>query len=210
MIETTQDVVVAPAPHKRLNAADRRRQLLDVAKKLFAQNGYRNTTTANIAKAANVTEPILYRHFRSKKNLFLEVINEIRHDTLDQWREMSATKEDPLEALRVVASSFQYALQKHGLEYRVAHRALAEVNDPDVADVLRDFYSDEAEFFTDLIRKGQQSGRFRGNIDPRLTAWSIIRQALAYSLTEPLGIPVYKEPGHYDRVVETTFSTLLL
>lgn len=209
MTDTPAESTEESLAHKRLNAADRRRQLLDVAKRLFAQNGYRNSTTANIAKAANVTEPILYRHFRSKKNLFLEVINEIRRETLDQWREMAATKEDPLEALRLIASSFQYALQKHGLEYRVAHRALAELNDKDVAEVLRDFYTNEAEFFTELIRKGQNIGRFRTTIDPRLAAWCIIRQAVAYSLTEGLGVPMYQEPGHYDRVVEATFSMLL-
>jgi len=209
MVETESRVADESAGSRRLNAADRRRQLLNVAKKLFAQNGYKLTTTANIARAANVTEPILYRHFRSKKNLFLEVINEIRRETLDRWRAIAATHDDPLEALRLIASSFQYARQKHGLEYRVVHRALAEVNDRDVAELLRSFYCDEADFFTDLIRKGQQVGRFRQDIDPRLAAWSIIRQGLAYSLTEPLGISFYQEPEHYDRVVEMTFDVLL-
>jgi AcrR family transcriptional regulator len=208
MVETITESVDEIAAPKRLNAADRRRQLLNVAKRLFAQNGYKFTTTANIAKAANVTEPILYRHFRSKKNLFLEVINEIRRDTLDQWRQIAAAQQDPMEALRLVANSFQQARQKHGLEYRVAHRALAEVNDRDVTDVLRGFYCDEADFFTELVRRGQDMGRFRADIDPRLAAWSMIRQGLAYSLTEPLGISLYQEPGHYDRVVEITFSML--
>lgn len=209
MSETSPNVASATRGPKRLNAADRRRQLLRVAKKLFSQNGYKMTTTANIAKAANVTEPILYRHFRSKKNLFLEVLNEIRRETLDQWEKMASEHDDPLDVLRLVARSFQSAMQTHGLEYRVAHRALAEVNDRDVADMLKSFYCDEADFFSRIIRQGQEAGQFRRDIDPRVAAWSIIRQALAYSLTEPLGIPLYQEPGHYDRVVEVTFGVLL-
>ncbi len=209
MSETSPELVNGRTSTKRLNAADRRRQLLRVAKKLFAQNGYKLTTTANIAKAANVTEPILYRHFRSKKNLFLEVINEIRRETLDQWRKMASQQNDPLEALRQIASSFQTKRQTHGLEYRVAHRALAEVNDRDVADMLRAFYSDEADFFAQVIRQGQATGRFRPDVDAEIAAWSLIRQALAFSLTEPLGIPVYQEPDHYERVVKVTFGVLL-
>lgn len=209
MAEPSQETTEGPRTTKRLNAADRRRQLLGVAKKLFAENGYKLTTTANIAKAAGVTEPILYRHFDSKKNLFLEVINEIRRETLDQWREIAAQQEDPLAVLRMVADSFQAAREVHQLEYRVAYRALAEVNDQEVARVLRAFYCDEADFFADIIRQGQKTGVFRKDVDPLLAGWSIIRQALAYSLTEPLGIPCYQEPGHYKRLVEMTFGLVL-
>lgn len=209
MADIPADTKEGNASPKRLNAADRKRQLLGVAKKLFAQNGYKMTTTANIAKAANVTEPILYRHFRSKKNLFLEVINEIRRETLDQWREMTRELTDPLEKLRMVARSFQTARQTHHLEYRVAHRALAEINDREIAEMLRQFYCDEAEFFADIIKEGQQAGHFKSDVDPRIAAWSFIRQALAYSLTQPLGIPLYEEADHYDRMVAVTFSIIL-
>ena len=79
----------------------------------------------------------------------------------------------------------------------------------EISQMLRAFYTDEADFFADLIRKGQQRGQFRRDIDARIAAWSIIRQALAYSLTEPLEVPLYQEPDHYKRVVEMTFSVLL-
>ncbi len=209
MADTPTDTAEDKSGSKRLNAADRRRQLLQVAKKLFAEKGYKMTTTANIAKAAKVTEPILYRHFKSKKNLFLEVINEIRRETLDQWRKMAEESDNPLEALRMIARSFQAAKQTHGLEYRVTHRALAEVNDREIAEMLRAFYSDEAECFTEIIEKGQRVGQFRADVNPEMAAWSMIRQALAYSLTEPLDIPFYNQPDHYDRLVKMTFSILL-
>lgn len=209
MAETPAEITEAKSGPKRLNAAARRHQLLQVAKKLFAQKGYKLTTTANIAKAASVTEPILYRHFRSKKKLFMEVINEIRKETLDRWREIASGQMDPLEALDLIAKSFEVAKQTHGLEYRVTHRALAEVNDPDIARMLRDFYTDEADCFAEIIRKGQDCGALRGDVDPLLAAWSIIRQALALSLTEPLEIPFYQEPEHYPRLVELTFSILM-
>ena len=55
----------------RMRSEDRRRQLLEVSAELFAQSGYRGTTTAELAKAASVTEPILYRHFNNKLDLFV-------------------------------------------------------------------------------------------------------------------------------------------
>ncbi|MCA9310819.1 MAG: helix-turn-helix transcriptional regulator, partial [Phycisphaerales bacterium] len=51
----------------RLPAAKRREQLLDTAVVLFAERGYGGATTAELARAAGVTEPIIYRHFKSKR-----------------------------------------------------------------------------------------------------------------------------------------------
>ncbi len=57
----------------RLKAPQRREQLISVATRQFAKFGYDATTTDAIAKAAGVTEPILYRHFGSKQELFIAI-----------------------------------------------------------------------------------------------------------------------------------------
>ncbi len=51
-----------------------RRLLLDAARDLFARQDYRSTTTREIAEAAGVTEPLLFRHFGSKAALFRETM----------------------------------------------------------------------------------------------------------------------------------------
>ena len=53
-----------------MKAPERRAQVLRVATRLFARFGYARTTTASLARAAGVTEPVLYRHFPSKRALF--------------------------------------------------------------------------------------------------------------------------------------------
>ena len=61
----------------RMRAEDRRRQLLEVAADVFASRGYRGSTTAELAKAAGITEPILYRHFENKLDLFVTLVNTV-------------------------------------------------------------------------------------------------------------------------------------
>lgn len=51
-----------------------RRLLLDAARHLFARQDYRSTTTREIAEAAGVAEPLLFRHFGSKAALFREAL----------------------------------------------------------------------------------------------------------------------------------------
>ena len=55
----------------RLPAEERRAAVLDTACRVFGRCSYRGATTAEIAREAGVTEPILYRHFDSKRALYL-------------------------------------------------------------------------------------------------------------------------------------------
>ena len=50
--------------------AERRAQLLGVARRLFARDGYRGASMESIAEAAGVTKPVLYQHFSSKRALY--------------------------------------------------------------------------------------------------------------------------------------------
>ena len=65
----------------RLPAEERRASLLSAACGLFASRSYHGTTTADIARAAGVTEPVLYRHFPSKGDLFAEARAELEHES---------------------------------------------------------------------------------------------------------------------------------
>src|SRR4051794_1208216 len=61
----------------RLPAARRRRQLLDVALEVFARTGFSKTSMEEVADAAGVTKPVLYQHFGSKRELFLELLEDV-------------------------------------------------------------------------------------------------------------------------------------
>ena len=58
----------------RLPAAERRQAILEAALRVFAEGSYGGATTSEIARAAEVSEPILYRHFTSKAELYRAVL----------------------------------------------------------------------------------------------------------------------------------------
>lgn len=57
-------------PRQRLSAAERRAAIVDSAVSLFAERGFRGTTTREIAAAVGVTEPVLYQHFATKRAMY--------------------------------------------------------------------------------------------------------------------------------------------
>ena len=122
----------SPRPAARLTRAERKRQLLAHAKHLFVTLGYHATTTEKIAAAAGVTEPILYRHFDSKKALFLEVLEEVRSATLRRWHAETAGLTDPLAKLHAIMDSYLGSTRLHAVEFHIMHRALVETDDEGV------------------------------------------------------------------------------
>jgi AcrR family transcriptional regulator len=192
-----------------MRKAERKQQLLAHAKQLFVTHGYQDTTTEKIAAAAGVSEPVLYRHFESKKALFLEVLQEIREATLNRWNAGTAEMTDPLAKLHAIVDMYLGSTREHAVEFRIMHRTLIETGDEEIAALLQSFYLDSEALLAQIISEGQQSGVFRRNLDPRVGAWELIRTALGYTLTLPLGIPLYQEPDYLARAVECVLHCLL-
>ena len=201
--------VRAPKAGGRMRSAERKRQLLEHAKQLFVTHGYQATTTEKIAAAAGVTEPVLYRHFESKKALFLQVLQDIRHATLERWNNDAGGLTEPLAKLHAIADMYLGTTREHALEFRIMHRTLIECDDEEISASLRAFYLDNETLLAQVISEGQQTGVFRRDLDPRVGAWEMIRTALGYTLTLPLGIPLYEEPDYYSRAIECLLNCLL-
>lgn len=60
----------------RLSSSARRAAILDEAVKLFSEKGFRGVTTRELAAAVGVTEPVLYQHFETKRDLYRALIEE--------------------------------------------------------------------------------------------------------------------------------------
>src|ERR1700690_3720962 len=81
--------------------AERREQLLNVAKSLFAERGFQSTTMDDIAKEAGFTKPILYQYFESKTELYREIVNQTAGKLLDSLRSAVAEVESPRSKIEV-------------------------------------------------------------------------------------------------------------
>ncbi|GAA3964844.1 TetR/AcrR family transcriptional regulator [Gordonia caeni] len=71
--EGTEEVV--RAPRARMTGAQRRLQLIEVARGLFAERGFEGTSIEEIAQRAGVSKPIVYEHFGGKEGLYAVVVD---------------------------------------------------------------------------------------------------------------------------------------
>ena len=64
-----------PSARGRMSGAERRAQLIDVGRKLFAEKGFDGTSVEEIASKAGVSKPVVYEHFGGKEGLYAVVVD---------------------------------------------------------------------------------------------------------------------------------------
>jgi AcrR family transcriptional regulator len=79
-------------PRVRMTGEERRQQLLDVARSLFAEKGFDGASIEEIAHRANVSKPVVYEHFGGKEGVYAVVVDREMHSLLSQMT--SALTED--------------------------------------------------------------------------------------------------------------------
>lgn len=173
----------------RMRSADRRRQLLEVAAELFAERGYRGTTTADLAKLAGITEPILYRHFEDKRDLFITLVDEVGREVITGWKAALHDVEQPLKRLEVLLANNPATLSRGQGVYRVIFQAMTEIEgDKGIAKAIRKHMTKLHEFIRDELAKLQKAGTVRKDEPATDLAWLLINVAVGYGMTSPMGI----------------------
>ncbi|MEW2631719.1 TetR/AcrR family transcriptional regulator [Streptomyces sp. NPDC048389] len=67
----------------RMTGAERREQLLDIGRALFAEKGFEGTSVEEIAAKAGVSKPVVYEHFGGKEGLYAVVVDREMRQLLD-------------------------------------------------------------------------------------------------------------------------------
>ena len=67
-----------------MSAAERREQLIAIARELFAERGFEGTSVEEIAARAGVSKPVVYEHFGGKDGAYAVVVDESDRDA--RWR----------------------------------------------------------------------------------------------------------------------------
>ena len=172
----------------RMPAAERREQLLDVAAEAFSRQGYARATTSQLAKAAGVTEPIIYRHFKSKRNLFIALIARTGKRTLDQWERDLAGAQTPAERLALLIGDNPMVTDEGREAYRVFLQAISEVEDDEIRDAISDHIKSLHAFIERELTKAQDHGAVSARFSAQVLAWSLITMGLGYGALTALGV----------------------
>lgn len=169
-----------------MRAPDRRRQLLDAALPCFARAGYRGTTTAELAEAAGITPPILYRHFESKLDLFSTLLDEAAERIVVSWQARLVGVGDPQR--RATALVDAVSRPWRSADQRVILRALSEAeDDPVIARRVRQSLRTIHGFIAAELKTLRAAGAVRSDVSAPQLAQRLVSAAVGVAVTSPRG-----------------------
>jgi AcrR family transcriptional regulator len=106
---------------RRLPVSERRALIIEAAGRLFGEYGYQATRLDEIAAAAGVTKPILYRHFDSKQALYLALLERHRAD-LASFAGLIPTEGTLEQRLRTVLEAWFAYVETHSYAWKMLFR----------------------------------------------------------------------------------------
>jgi AcrR family transcriptional regulator len=172
---------------RKLPAQHRRRQIIESAREVFAAQSYAKVGTADLAKAAGISEPALYRYFSGKKELFLATLRSTGPKLLEIWQNIASDVEDPLDTLWAIGVHYYDHLQSHSGSMKIQFQAVSEADDPEIRLALRENFEGFVRFVAETLEEGKRRGIVRRNIDSRLLAWQFLGIGLTMDLMHLLG-----------------------
>jgi AcrR family transcriptional regulator len=134
----------------RLPAARRRRQLLEVALRVFAEQGFYVTSMSDIAEAAGVTKPVLYQHFASKRELYGQILTEVGNQMQEAIVKAVASADGPREMVERGFAAYFHYVDSHRDAFQIFY-ASGSGRDAEFSKVVHDVEKALAEQVAGLI-----------------------------------------------------------
>lgn len=158
----------------RMSSEERRAAILHAAVGLFAERGFRGTTTRALAEAVGVTEPVLYEHFKSKRELYVAIIEAKSHEGMSRataaLEPLARAKDD-----RAVFTGVGEMILRSYHEDRDYARLLLSgaLEDPELGQLFYERQREGRELLAGYIEERIRNGAFRP-VDARVAARAFI------------------------------------
>jgi AcrR family transcriptional regulator len=192
------------ATPRRLPGEERRAALLATALPLFAARGFAGTTTRDLARAAGVTEPVLYRHFPSKADLFVAVLAGAEERILLRLADAIRGVVGLRARLSALADVLEPTISALADEFRVLNGAAATHLDEATTGAVRATLTRLGAFLSDAVKA---PGLARG-ADPVTVGHLLLELGLGASLVRPLRVPAVGRVGYGEEVLRLLARSL--
>ncbi len=175
---------------RRLPAEERREDVVEAALAVFSSTSYAGATTAGIAREAGVSEPILYRHFPSKKALYVACLDASLCRLLEVWDEAKASASGgPADWLSAMTDA-TIALVHRGsvIPHTLWLQAFSEAgDDPEIAAAVRRVVSDVHAALAATIAELQAAGVVAAARDAEAEGWILLSGMLMQTFAARVG-----------------------
>ena len=109
---------------KRLKHIDRQNQIIEIAKELVSEGGVQNLTIRKLTKMAGITEAALYRHFNSREDVIINLIEEVNDKLIETIKSSINSDGNSIDNLEIILNLHYSSIElRKGLSFIVILQA---------------------------------------------------------------------------------------
>ena len=192
----------------RMRGEERHAAIVRSAIHLFAEKGFRGATTRELASSLGVTEPVLYQHFKTKRDLYAAIIEAKSQQASERVHSLRPFAESG-DDLAFFTRLAEQILRRYDDDPETTRLLLfSSLEGHELAgDFFERMFSDFYELVLDYIRRRIRDGAFR-SVDPEIAARGLIGMIGYHGLVEQL-FPGYFAKRSRRRVAQQMVSIFL-
>ena len=150
-----------------------REDIIVACLQLFARRGFHNTSISDIANSAGITKGAIYWHFQNKEALFAAILDKMRHN----WQRIVLQHVDevdnPRDKIDQLFENF-YVLLVQDPDISIFLQRVSLESDGKYSAFLSEAFERTADFIAAIFVLGKGKGIFKGDLDEKLIAYTII------------------------------------
>jgi AcrR family transcriptional regulator len=171
---------------QRMTSDDRRAAIMETAIKLFSERGFRGTTTRALADAIGASEPVLYEHFKSKRELFEAIIDVKSREGVARATALLKPLADAGQDRDLLIGLGEFVVQCHTEDEAYGRLVLmAALEGPELGDIFYDRQRQAYEMLAEYFAARTQAGVFR-EIDPIIAARVFLGMSVNFGMSRML------------------------
>jgi AcrR family transcriptional regulator len=160
-----------PTSGLRLARPDRERLMLHAAGDAFSTQGFHRSSMDEIARAAGVTKPMLYRYFGSKEELYAAYLRMTGHELIDRVRAPETRNQSPEVRLQAGLRAFLANVEEHRAGWTVLHGESTTPTDARIAREIAGLRARIIAMLTTLFDDEAAAHAFAGAAESLATWW---------------------------------------
>ncbi|MBF0252827.1 MAG: TetR/AcrR family transcriptional regulator [Candidatus Omnitrophica bacterium] len=174
----------------------RREAIINSARDLILEGGVQNVTIRNIAKKNDITEGAIYKHFKSKKEILLGVVDAFGRELITVVDSMIGTGRDSITILKdIMKKHMKFSEKKKGMLFSITAESI-HFDDDEIRLAILGIIEKYIKKIEDILKQAKKNKLINCEIDVRSVSFiffGMIQSAIVqYALTNYKSTPVSK------------------
>ncbi len=142
----------------RKSTEERQKEIKAAVLQIIINEGIKSVSTKNIAKQTGLSEGAIFRHFKSKRDIMLSIIDDVSDNMIDVLIEISVEKTTARDRLfRVICKTISYLTENNGITILLFTEA-SQANDVEMMEKLQYLFKAQTDVVAKIIDDGIAEG----------------------------------------------------